>query len=451
MQTREPKKNVVNDNNVRSSIRKRRTPAGQGGSQIKNAAKVVEKDATQGTSIILSPECKKSSGLRARKAGLNYDEERMELEVDQKKQPNDLSIHEIESPGGQKTHRRKGGRPQKVLVGNAISAVTECIAEMSFSNGEGSDSQHETQISKKANRRTSSGKESSQTQDTTTVNMPESVCITKEAKIGFKQGGCNMSEDQPLSKWVEEIQFAGSLAVAKQHTDSMTMKELIKQTPDNNNGIVIAGDEVANKDPAVGSTETSMALFEPELSFKKNTSLWVVVESMEVFRKMPQKPHFRPLLSFKESSREGFALACMVNFCSAVESISKLQFDDPKEKMDDILDTLIDLESHGFSVQVLRDRMSELVSIKENHAQLCAQVDNMNKEVILSFLDKYEQDNEINEINEEMKKLQERIANAESIKEIKDGEIAGLESRRQDLEDAMRRTRSLFEDFAAAL
>lgn len=51
-----------------------------------------------------------------------------------------------------------------------------------------------------------------------------------------------------------------------------------------------------------------------EWPFEKCSVAWKDIESMEVFREIPQKPHFLPLLDVKETVREGMAIGYMVTF-----------------------------------------------------------------------------------------------------------------------------------------
>ncbi|EPS61482.1 hypothetical protein M569_13315, partial [Genlisea aurea] len=102
------------------------------------------------------------------------------------------------------------------------------------------------------------------------------------------------------------------------------------------------------------SSESSM------IPFVKGSILWSTIESMEIFKRMPQNPHFAPLKHSKEFSREALAIGCMVAFSALVDRIARLKMDDVENTADDISDAISELEAHGFSVGVLRDRMSKL-------------------------------------------------------------------------------------------
>lgn len=165
------------------------------------------------------------------------------------------------------------------------------------------------------------------------------------------------------------------------------------------------------------------------LPFVKNTLLWSTIEAMDIFRRIPQKPHFTPLEHSKESSREGQAIGYMVTFLSIVERTSRLHYDDPRSTFEEIMETLTDLETHGFNVQAVRDRVTELLSMKDKQEKLGSQVADIDSQIITHNMDKERIDGEIKEINKQIAELQDKLSVATSRKEAKDREIDGLRSK----------------------
>ncbi|KAI3760021.1 hypothetical protein L1987_50409 [Smallanthus sonchifolius] len=100
-------------------------------------------------------------------------------------------------------------------------------------------------------------------------------------------------------------------------------------------------------------------------SFEKRSSFWETIGSMEAFRAIPQNPHFRPLDDLKESVRERHAIYKMVDILGVFEKISCLRFDHPRIEIDDQLETLLELETHGFDVGPIRNRLMEMLSFKD--------------------------------------------------------------------------------------
>lgn len=227
----------------------------------------------------------------------------------------------------------------------------------------------------------------------------------------------NGFDDQPLAKWFEEIQAPTSIdglrvspaCSPKRCAETREKQDMPMQTP-------------VNGTPAT-QIETQ------SLPFVKNTLLWSTIEAMDIFRRIPQKPHFTPLEHSKESSREGQAIGYMVTFLSIVERTSRLHYDDPRSTFEEIMETLTDLETHGFNVQAVRDRLTELLSMKDKQEKLGSQVADIDSQIITHNMDKERIDGEIKEINKQIAELQDKLSVATSRKEAKDREIDGLRSK----------------------
>ncbi|XP_071723309.1 DUF724 domain-containing protein 8-like [Rutidosis leptorrhynchoides] len=114
----------------------------------------------------------------------------------------------------------------------------------------------------------------------------------------------------------------------------------------------------------------SVMAMNQSIPFEKSSPVWKFVESLDVFKKYPQNPHFRPLVKEKEGMREGHAIGLMTNFSDAAEKISKLRYDDPETMFRTHLEVFPDLEKHGFIIAPLEKRLRELISTKANISQL---------------------------------------------------------------------------------
>ncbi|KAH7533945.1 hypothetical protein FEM48_Zijuj04G0185500 [Ziziphus jujuba var. spinosa] len=102
---------------------------------------------------------------------------------------------------------------------------------------------------------------------------------------------------------------------------------------------------------SIGDIEQNNGL---SLPFVKTFSIWQQFESMEVFRKLPQNPHFQPSMKSKRLCREGLAIGNMFAFVSLVEMIAKLEIDAPAELANDATEAFVELENMGFNVKALR-------------------------------------------------------------------------------------------------
>lgn len=273
--------------------------------------------------------------------------------------------------------------------------------------------------------------------DSSGVRTAESNRIVTEGEEVLAEIPFHGFDDQPLAKWFEEIQsptsvdgLRGSPAPSpKQCTEIMEKQDMPMQTP-------------VNGTPA---TQTEVQ----SLPFVKNTLLWSTVEAMAIFRRIPQNPHFMPLAHCKESSREGIAIGHMVTFVSIVERASRLHYDDPRSTFQEILETISELETHGFDVQVVRDRLTELLLMKDKQEKVDTQVADIDNQIIMHNMDKERIDEEIEEINKQIAELQDKLSLAISRKEAKDHELDSLRSRLMDIQADRKKTHTEFDCLAS--
>lgn len=186
------------------------------------------------------------------------------------------------------------------------------------------------------------------------------------------------------------------------------------------------------------------------LPFVKSSSLWKTIESMQVFRLLPQKPHFQSLFSKKESSREGLAIALMVDFANVVEKTLTLQYDVPRNIIEDTLETLLDLEDNGFDVKVVRDRLLQLLLIKDKREGLEVKAKERTDQIREENHDKLTVREKVKDIENQIRLLQEEHALALSTLAAKDSTVAYLESTVNDIKDRIRDADREFEAIVAA-
>lgn len=143
---------------------------------------------------------------------------------------------------------------------------------------------------------------------------------------------------------------------------------------------------------------------------------------MEVFQKMPQKPHFNLLYKSKDIYLEGLVVGYMLTFANVVEQTSKLEVSDPMSIFNSIFEALLDLES-------TRSCLSEMQSIKEKYEQF-------QKELLECKSHILEQTNKQSKITEELdhvvkviKMLEERKAKLMFAKEKNVSEIAASKTK----------------------
>ncbi|XP_065853884.1 DUF724 domain-containing protein 8-like [Euphorbia lathyris] len=120
-----------------------------------------------------------------------------------------------------------------------------------------------------------------------------------------------------------------------------------------------------------------------EQPFVKSLYMWNHIDALEIFRILPQKPHFSFLSDSNKETREGSAFGLMLTFASMAEKVTKLQIDDPRSRFDSYVEALAMLEVTGFDAKVMADRVNELLVLKEQKEQL----DNRSKRYQTSIAD----------------------------------------------------------------
>ncbi|CAN4106534.1 unnamed protein product [Withania somnifera] len=327
-------------------------------------------------------------------------------------------------------HSRKRGRMKKITQ----TKMSNDKAVQSLSQ------QHEKHYVKREKRQEKSLNIESQAQgsvDSSGVKTAESNRIATDGEEILAEIPFNGFDDQPLAKWFEEIQsptYVDGLRLSparspKQCAEMREKQDMPMQTTVN----------------GTSATRTE----NQSLPFVKNTLLWTTIEAMDVFQRMPQQPHFNPLEHSKESSREGAAIGLMVTFLSIVERTSRLQYDDPRSTIEETLETLSELETHGFDVQLVRDRITELLLMKDKQEKLKTEIAEIDNQIITQSMDKERIDGEIEEIHKQTAELQDKLSLATSRKEVKDREIDGLRSKLMDIQANTKKTRTEFDSLAS--
>ncbi|KAJ8748697.1 hypothetical protein K2173_008142 [Erythroxylum novogranatense] len=254
----------------------------------------------------------------------------------------------------------------------------------------------------------------------------ETECRVKENDLAITVISKNVvDDDQPLSMW-----FGGMHTPVSRDSDRQ---------------LDVSMEGSANDTKSSSMPESNMCL-----SFVKKSSIWKTIEDMEPFQIFPQKPHFHPLAECREEYREGSAIGIMVTFTSLFERISSLQFDDPRNIFESAMETLLDLERHGFDVAMLKGRVSYLLSIKESQGELLNESTDTDRQIREHTAEKQILLENINCIEKKITELQEELVASKSKAEAKDIEISKLRSQLEATNDQISTARYDFRSIAAA-
>ncbi|CAH1424155.1 unnamed protein product [Lactuca virosa] len=236
------------------------------------------------------------------------------------------------------------------------------------------------------------------------LNSPTPTRNVEAASLGK-----SVSDDQPLSRWLVQ-----SPSVDGHGTEGTGSVEQPRERDMESEMMIVTS-------PAAAASGLG---FCDSLPFMiSSPTLWKTIESMDALRKIPQKPHFRPLEGMKESGREGLAIGSMVTFSTVVDRTCALRFEDPRSAIEECLETLAELEPHGFQVELIRDRLTQLLLIKDKQEDLQQQL--LSKQNLEeAHMEQNRLDAEIDEIDTEITQLEERRRQLLSTKEKHDSHMA---------------------------
>ncbi|XP_061997705.1 DUF724 domain-containing protein 3-like isoform X2 [Rosa rugosa] len=250
---------------------------------------------------------------------------------------------------------------------------------------------------------------------------------------------------------VEKVKLAVSGIPAKEpdHDQSLFIKE--------GNSVKTVEGSISGRKIETGVKGDVEQEDSPNLPFVKSIPLWENIESMEVFKRFPQKPHFHPVLKTKEVFREGSAFGKMLAFSSLVDRTSKIRIGDPRNVIDSNLEATVELELHGFDVDAIKCRLTGLLDLKAKLEELqnqskvvetkitaCRQNTIKDTETI-SRIDK-----EIKDLEANIKGLKKKRAMVVSMCSAKDSELSKLQSEAKVISEGIQSIQHGFDILAAA-
>ncbi|KAM3393247.1 hypothetical protein ACQJBY_014103 [Aegilops geniculata] len=153
-------------------------------------------------------------------------------------------------------------------------------------------------------------------------------------------------------------------SVAEPFDDSLAITNGVEGTPVSRYVASRTSDSVLPLSPeSVAVHESTMgSLAIHRLPFVKTSPMWAHLEALEIFRKAPQRPHFRHFEQYCPELREGMALGLMHSFANLAESINMLDVQGDKELLEQKMKSLALLEENGFDVTYLRSRVEALLN-----------------------------------------------------------------------------------------
>ncbi|XP_050211089.1 DUF724 domain-containing protein 3-like [Mercurialis annua] len=196
-----------------------------------------------------------------------------------------------------------------------------------------------------------------------------------------------------------------------------------------------------------GTTELTESRGMP---FVKSSSFWNIIESLEIFRVLPQKPHFGPLVEYKEATREGLAIGYMFTFANLIEKTSKLRVDNSREEINSYLEVFADLKTLGFNVKAVEDRLQKLMSIKDRFEQLEDESKNFRIQLTECEDEMTKLEEDIVKTDRLISELEEKRAMKVSTKVMKDSKLVALQAGVDVINEDIVKMKHEFESQAAA-
>ncbi|KAL0724536.1 hypothetical protein Bca4012_039135 [Brassica carinata] len=165
------------------------------------------------------------------------------------------------------------------------------------------------------------------------------------------------------------------------------------------------------------------------LPFVKKSPCWKVFESMEIFKAVPQRPHFSPLLESEEEFREGEAIGATVNYIGLLEKVRDIQVHDSVSMINRIKECFLKLEKHGFDLTGPITRIHKLLSIKASQTRALEELQVAEKEIAEKDNKRRKLEDDIEQVSEKIVELQrqETLMKEEKVKNEK--EIARMKYR----------------------
>ncbi|KAL8482839.1 hypothetical protein ACS0TY_025760 [Phlomoides rotata] len=262
-------------------------------------------------------------------------------------------------------------------------------------------------------------------------SLQDSVCLAENWSLD-ERGSINsvvQIEDSLGGKMVlvndlEEMQHSSSETSVKQQKGSEAQ----------------AASSLVDKDSMLTNELQSL----PFVKDRKTSSVWETIESLPVFQRFPQKPHFKPLEQIEESLREGKAISYMISFSGLVERACTLRLNDPKGIIDEIMEELVKMGQYGFDVGLVQDKLTNLLDLKIKLEKLVDEAKEFHSHVSEHSLKR-------GRIEEERRELLEKLSCVESAIEKEDSEISSLQGCLEVIEESIKIVGSDFEGIVSSI
>ncbi|KAF5194664.1 hypothetical protein FRX31_015747 [Thalictrum thalictroides] len=298
-------------------------------------------------------------------------------------------------------------------------------------------------------------KECSQLTITAEECQPLSPCSEKSNSHALNGNGGALPDDQYIqNKTMNQIEVSVEVVVLPHSSNVAESCSLLHTTfEDESHHNNLSGDErelhlgdiTANTCSSPKQQDEGLfSLPDGKLPFVKHPDLWQSCESLEVFQRMPQKPHFLPLEQYDEEIREGYAIANMLNLANLVQKTLEAKLDEPTSVYESRLKRLTDLEEHGFTVQPIRVVLEGLLKIKASYSELDDKTTDAEKEFV-------EEKGKLDEVEESIKQLNIKLQTLKKDREMRSSTLADCQRKLAEVQECIHGVKLDFEKMVASL
>lgn len=370
-----------------------------------------------------------------------------------------------EKGGGSTSQKKRRGRPPKVLVETASAAgmkgsrpkITIKLPSKKYLKN----IREQKQLPIRSTKLNNKGSDIKRMSSLKKVKLPKEIAgqvLGKHIDKHSSKRGRKPSKTKNIKPLTQDSQEALGEKVAE---ISQTEKVLLSNISEDDQPLLLMWYKGMNCQNDVDDSRLSLGRTDEQLnegtldknrslSFVKRSPVWTTLESLEVFQKMPQNPHFQPLDSQKEEFREGLAVADMVNFSNLVSKTSELQITDPRSTFNSSLEALLPLEMNGFDVKVVRERLNKLLSMKISQEYRQDQSKQAGSQIAELIREKVNIDAENEEREKKIRELLEKRASLVSRRDVNDFEINAWKSSVNVVNEDIRSAKAEFERIVAA-
>nr|TKW01166.1 hypothetical protein SEVIR_8G161500v2 [Setaria viridis] len=172
----------------------------------------------------------------------------------------------------------------------------------------------------------------------------------------------------------------------RQDEDIVNDKQLLLSSPNAGNSEFTTDNTALKISAATGSSIPSQLavsqISDLQIPFvKRLPAIWSIFEDLDMFKKVPQRPHFFPLQEYLPGLREDRALGFMLSIATSAESTSKLSIEDRMEMFENNINELRHLEKYVFTVQHLLHYLNKLLQIKSDYTKNLEEKKKLNMQI----------------------------------------------------------------------